>query len=303
MPTTLALPRPHFAPLPFLPSFPKPVPVPAAPHPNHDLPHPELLHTLVASQPGHQIAAYHPAGSLMVHGLAIAGAVWLSAVAPPMVARPIVDTTMIMLLQPTAADKPAAPDPAVEKLREERAAALAVIANPPPQGFQTIAVLADIPKDIPPVDLNAKAFDPRDFSGRGVEGGIADGVIGGTGKVIDAATGDGAVAVSDVARRVYTSSEIADPAQVLTQPQPKYPPALAVAGISGLVDLQFVVDTAGRVERHSIKVLDASHEPFSEAAVEAIRASTFRPGRIRGEAIRQLVQQRVRFTAPEMSGL
>ena len=41
----------------------------------------------------------------------------------------------------------------------------------------------DIPKDIPPIDLNEKPFDPKDFTGKGVEGGIATGVVGGVGPV------------------------------------------------------------------------------------------------------------------------
>ena len=57
-----------------------------------------------------------------------------------------------------------------------------VTANPPPQGFQTVIPPTDIPKEIPPVDLNQK-FNAADFSGKGVEGGVAAGVVGGTGPV------------------------------------------------------------------------------------------------------------------------
>jgi protein TonB len=150
------------------------------------------------------------------------------------------------------------------------------------------------------VDLSAKAFDPRDFSGRGVEGGIADGVVGGTGKVSDLAASyakggdDGAER-----RRIYSTSELADPAEVISQPAPSYPKVFQEAGISGVVDLQYVIDTLGRVEPGSVKVLSTTHEPFADAAIKAIRESKFRPGRQHGEPIRQLVQQRIRFEAPD----
>ncbi len=57
-----------------------------------------------------------------------------------------------------------------------------VSANPPPQGFQTVMPPTEIPTEIPPVNLNER-FDPKDFTGKGVEGGIAAGVAGGTGPV------------------------------------------------------------------------------------------------------------------------
>jgi protein TonB len=294
MPTTLALPRPEVhVPLfgAFAPAAPAAAPVTHAPK------HPEMLDTLPCSRPPHQVAAYTPAMSSVLHLFAISGAILLSQAAPA-VQRMVVDTTLIMLLRPAAVEKV---DPAVEKLREERAARVIVVANPPPVGFQTVAALAEIPKDIPPVDLSARPFDPKDFSGRGVEGGIAGGVAGGTGRVEDLAATH-AKGAEPLVARVFTTAEVADPAQIVSQPAPEYPRIFASAGIGGVVVLQFVVDTLGRVEPGSVTVLEASHEPFAEAATKAIRASTFRPGRMRGEPIRQLVQQRVRFEAPEETG-
>jgi protein TonB len=100
---------------------------------------------------------------------------------------------------------------------------------------------------------------------------------------------------------VYTTSQLADPAEVVSQPMPQYPRIFHEAGISGVVDLQFIVDTLGRVEPGSVKVLESSHDPFAEAAIKAIRDSRFRPGRMNGEPIRQLVQQRIRFEAPNQA--
>ena len=83
----------------------------------------------------------------------------------------------VMLFVP----KPPEPPPPPE-VKPEPAPAV-VVTEPPPKGFQTVAALSDIPDVIPPVDLTQRALDPRDFTGRGVEGGLATGVVGGTGKV------------------------------------------------------------------------------------------------------------------------
>ena len=55
-------------------------------------------------------------------------------------------------------------------------------ANPPPKGFQTVVAVQDIPTEIPPINLNER-FDPKDFTGTGVQGGVSVGVVGGTGPV------------------------------------------------------------------------------------------------------------------------
>jgi protein TonB len=293
MPTTLVLPKLTVPRPP--PSYATPAALPA-PHP---LPPLDLCHDLVASHPAHLVGPMQPTLSLATHCLVIAAMVWASRLAPAAVSRAMLDTTLIQLFQPAAAEK--TPNPVLEKLRQERQANMIVVANPPPVGFQTVAALAEIPRDIPPVDLNAKPFDPRDFTGKGAEGGIADGVVGGTGKVTDLAASYAKGGEDQAARRrVFTTAELADPAQIMSQRAPTYPPLLQQAGISGAVELQFIIDTLGRVEPGSVKVLSSTHDPFAEAAMNTIVESRFRPGRQRGEPIRQLVRQRVRFEAPEV---
>jgi len=56
-----------------------------------------------------------------------------------------------------------------------------------------------------------------------------------------------------------------------------------------------VVDTAGRVEPESILVVAASHPAFGESARRALATARFRPARVRGNPVRQLVQQAMRF--------
>ena len=75
----------------------------------------------------------------------------------------------------------------------------------------------DIPKDIPPIDLNEKPFDPKDFTGKGVEGGVGTGVVGGTGPV---------------SGEVFLEAQLDDPVQPISIPTPRYPPVLQSAGIA-----------------------------------------------------------------------
>jgi len=208
--------------------------------------------------------------SLVVHGAIIFGAVKATqGVAETIKNRPV-DTTMVFLKPPP----PPPPPP------DQPPPDVIVAANPPPKGFQTVVAPTDIPKDIPPIDLNEKPFDPKDFTGKGVEGGISTGVVGGTGPV----TGE-----------VFLEAQLDDPVQPISIPTPRYPPVLQSAGIAGAVDLQYVVDTTGHAEPNSFKVLKTTHPAFTEPAKEAIQKGVFKPAKFKGQPVRQLVQQRISF--------
>jgi len=86
-----------------------------------------------------------------------------------------------------------------------------------------------------------------------------------------------------------------DPVTIIEQPEPRYPAALAAAGISGRVVLDYVVDTAGRAEPGSLRVVTSSHPAFEEAARASVLASRYQPARLRGRLVRQLVRQALSF--------
>jgi TonB family protein len=86
------------------------------------------------------------------------------------------------------------------------------------------------------------------------------------------------------------------PVEVIAgQRPPRYPLALERAGVAGDVVAQFIVDTAGRVERGSITILHTSHSGFATAVRERLGALRFVPARARGKLVRQLVEQRFLF--------
>jgi protein TonB len=233
-----------------------------------------VFDTLIASKPKRQRSIGETLLSVVVHGVLIFAAVKATAAAEVKIREIIADTSMVLLKPPEPEPEPEPETPPPEAI---------VSANPPPQGFQTLMPPDAIPKEIPPINLNER-FNPKDYTGKGVEGGIAAGVVGGTGPVS-----------ADV---TYLEANVDDPPRLL-QPGPmRYPPMLESAGISGRVRLEFVVDTTGHAERPSIKVLETSHPAFGEPAKELVSKSLFKPGRVRGQAVRVLVQQTVNYTPP-----
>src|SRR2546429_1657080 len=106
-------------------------------------------------------------------------------------------------------------------------------ADPPPvqladalQGFQPVTVSAQIPIDMPPVDLQQR-FDPKDYSGSGVEGSRASDIV-----------------VSG--NEVYAEGLVEERPALLSAPAPVYPALLKQAGVQGRVILPAVIDTTGR---------------------------------------------------------
>lgn len=231
-----------------------------------------MFENLIESKPRRFKAYAQSVLSVVTHVVLIAAAIKATAGAAQTLQEILQDTSMVFLKPPEPPPPPPPEPPPPDAI---------VTANPPPQGFQTVIPPDKIPTTIPPVDLTQK-FDPRDFSGKGVEGGIAAGVIGGTGPVTTGET--------------YSQEQVDDPVKIVSQPSPRYPPVLQQAGITGRVEMQFVVDTTGHVEPNSFQVLRSTNKQFEEPAREAIMKSVFKPARIKGQAVRQLVQQAMSFT-------
>jgi protein TonB len=76
---------------------------------------------------------------------------------------------------------------------------------------------------------------------------------------------------------------------------PRYPATLQSAGLEGDVRAQFVVDTLGRVERGSVRVLDTTHELFASAVRDALTRAHFKPAVAGGRLVRQLAEQTFTF--------
>jgi len=156
-----------------------------------------------------------------------------------------------------------------------------VAAPPPPKGFQVLTAPIKVPDVLPDIDLSKKVTDEADFSGKGVAGGSAKGVVGGT-----PVNTDQPYFEFQVEKQVQTAAG---------SPQPRYPDMLKSANVEGEVLAQFVVDTTGHAEMNTFKVLKSSHELFTQSVRNVLPNMRFYPAEIGGRKVKQMVQQPFTF--------
>src|SRR3982750_1933627 len=148
---------------------------------------------------------------------------------------------------------------------------------PPPKGFQVLTPPVKVPDVLPDIDLSKKVTDEADFSGKGVAGGSAKGVVGGT------------PVNSDQPYFEFQGEKQVQ--QIPGSGNLRYPDMLRSANVEGEVLAQFVVDTTGKYEAGSFKVLKSSHEQFTQAVKNALPSMKFYPAEVGGRKVKQLVQQ------------
>ena len=83
--------------------------------------------------------------------------------------------------------------------------------------------------------------------------------------------------------------------KILSGPPPPYPYHLRQAGVGGRVLLAGVIDTGGRVEPGSIKVIASSHKDLTREARYYLERAVFQPGLIGGRPVRTCVELPVEF--------
>lgn len=89
------------------------------------------------------------------------------------------------------------------------------------------------------------------------------------------------------------TSSLSKPPRPLKMMNPTYPLHLRQAGIAGVVQIQFIVGTDGRVE--SSQSISAPHPLLARAAEEAIRQSVFEPAEKAGRKVRCRLQTTLTF--------
>jgi protein TonB len=151
-----------------------------------------------------------------------------------------------------------------------------IVAPPPPKGFQVLTAPVNIPDVIPTVDLTKKVTDEADFTGKGVAGGNSKGVAGGTGPVGD---------------QPYFDFQVEkQAAQAPGSPSPRYPDMLQSAGIPGEVLAQFVIDTTGKADMSTFKVLKSDNDLFTQEIKNTLPKMRFYPAEVGGRKVKELVQ-------------
>lgn len=224
--------------------------------------------------------------SVAFHALILVGAVYASV-------RPVVEERKRVEEEVTfmeiEEEEPPPPEPEVST------------APPPPVvvGFQELVPPLDPPPVIPPVDMSAPAVNIRDFSGIGVAGGIAPP----EGYVPPPPPPDPGTAGSDFAYEVAvldSPPSLQNVAAVQQAMQRAYPRILLDAGISGRVEVEFVVEADGSVDMGSIKIKQASNERFVDASRSVIERFRFTPGKYKGQPVRVLIAMPIAWQAETM---
>jgi TonB family protein len=231
-----------------------------------------MFHVLPASRSHSDFRRRWLISSIIAHALVLGIAV--SASQSALEARKATPREEPMLLF-----VPRSPEP------EHQAPLPDALLEPSPKAFPSIPVPSEVPLSIPPIDLRQRPLDPSDFVSIGRENGFADGS-----STEVAANPDG----------IYDASstlEGFEPAVLLSQPRPRYPATLQSAGVAGTVLVEFVIDTIGRVEAGSVRIIESSHPGFEDAARAAVLGARFQPARHGRQPVRQITRQRVRFVA------
>jgi protein TonB len=233
-----------------------------------------MFNQLLESKPKKQKNVGGTVFSVVVHTVLIAGAAALTANAAIQNSKPKAEKVdFVEVKKDEPPPKKEEPPPPPKDI---------VVAPPPPKGFTVLQAPVEVPNVIPDIDLSRKVTDEADFSGKGVAGGTAKGVVGGTGPVVQ--------------DQPYFEFQVEKP--VIGAPgsaQPRYPDMLKSAGVEGEVLAQFVVDTTGRAEMGSFKVLKSSHDLFTTAVRNALPTMRFLPAEVGGRKVKQLVQQPFQF--------
>ena len=205
--------------------------------------------------------------SLAIHSAMIAGVVYATLHAAPPHDQIRMDTRVVLL---APQEQQNAPDPPPVPLGDAL------------QGFQTVAVSAQIPTDMPPVDLQQR-FDPKDYSGSGAESSRASDMV-------------------ESGNEVYAEGLVEERPALLSAPAPVYPALLKQAGIQGRVMLPAVIDTTGRVEPASVRIMKSSHPAFDQPTRDWILKALFRPGRLHGRGVRVSIHLVVDYSITPSSG-
>lgn len=137
--------------------------------------------------------------------------------------------------------------------------------------------------DLPTFDTATAITNEHDFDGTHTMDGGSD--LGGS---------DGAGDTHE-----YFESQVDKPAFPRAgNTPPRYPALLERSRVNGEVVAQFVVDTTGKVDMQTVRIVRASDALFSASLESVLPSWRFLPAEAGGKRVRQVVQLPVRFAVP-----
>jgi len=84
--------------------------------------------------------------------------------------------------------------------------------------------------------------------------------------------------------------------ELLRELRLSYPPPLRDAGVTGIVNVRFLVLQDGRVAPGSATIIESTHERFNEPVLRKLPILHFRPARVNGRPVRVWVVQPIHFS-------
>jgi protein TonB len=213
-----------------------------------------MFNNLIESKPKKQRTTGGLVFSGIIHALLGAGAVYGTLEAKEQLEKPKAEK--VEFVEMKKKEEPPPPKEVPPPPKD------VVMAPPPPKGFQVLTAPVKVPDVLPDIDLSKKVTDEADFSGKGVAGGVAKGVVGGTAPVNT------------------------------DQPFFEFQVEKQVQQIPGSGNLRY----PDKYESGSFKVLKSSHDLFTAAVKNALPTMRFYPAEVGGRKVKQLVQQPFTFS-------
>lgn len=218
---------------------------------------------LLASRPARQRSAPQVAASVAFHGALIAGVALGTAVAPPVI-RPTTEVPVVFVPTPPPPARPVPPPP--------------THGDPGPPVSLGIT---EIPNALPPIPATPLGPPPAHSAP------FAPGPF-----LLAPPT----ALPSHAPGTAYLAAEVEQEVAIEGgSPMPRYPSALRSAGVEGTARVRFVVDTLGRVEPATVETISATNGMFEMAVRDVLPRMRFRPARVGGRSVRQLVEFPVAF--------
>lgn len=216
-----------------------------------------MFNTLLESRSGRQRNGRGGTASVIFHVVVGSLAVYATAIAdsPQRTTRPDKLVFVDVKSHPTPPQSP--PDPILEPLH----------------GIGVPVTPIDVPDEIPQPDLTNPAtndgFDSALVTTTTVARGGTTADPGGT----------------------FSSNQVEKQAAAIPgTPTPRYPEVLTSAGTEGQVFVEFVIDTTGRADMSTFKVLTADNEAFADAVRSALPRMRFFPAEAGSRKVKELVQ-------------
>src|SRR5215207_1529293 len=207
---------------------------------------------LVESKPARKRSSTGTALSFVAHYGLILVVIYTSAEAADVDSRPRAEKVVFTQPEKNEPKETRAPEPEL------------IIAPAPPKTVPVLTAPIDIPNTLPEIDLTKAPTDPNAYSGNRRPGVSSEALV----EAEPAPRADKDYFAFEVERPVVQAPNSAAPA---------YPDMLRQAGVEGEALVSFVVDTLGRVDVASFKVIRTTHDLFAAAVKNALPRMRFIP--------------------------